>query len=76
MSKSAKNKKALERKKMKAAKKEANRAKYAGWRDAGQNGKRQKIARKKKKRTIRFIRHRLGACHNVGCKRCFPTKES
>lgn len=75
MSKSAKNKKALERKKMKSAKKAMNAAKYAAWRDAGTNSKRGKIrAKRAKKQTIRMKRH-LVACGNAGCSKCRPSKE-
>lgn len=57
----------------KRAMKEANRAKYQAWRDAGQNGKRAKVARRKKRRGIRIVSHRLGPCGNAGCMRCHPS---
>lgn len=77
MSKSSKNRKSLLRKKEKSARKEANRAKYAAWREAGTNSKRGKIkAKKSKKQTIRFKRHALGPCGNAGCSKCHPSTVS
>jgi hypothetical protein len=73
MSQKAKTKAALKRRKEKSSRKESQRARYAAYRDAGQNGKRQKIVRRKKRRGIRIVRHWLGPCGNAGCQRCHPS---
>ena len=69
MSKKSKYASRERRKREKRARKEANRARYAAMRDAGQNQKR-KSGNEKGRATVRFVRHPNGACGNIGCVRC------
>jgi len=59
--------------KQKKALKEAQRLRYASYRDSGQNTKsvRAKANAQKNKRKARNGRHLQGACTNIGCSKCF-----
>lgn len=71
----AKAKKAKQeyRQKMKKARKETEKARYASYRDAGTNKKskrdRLKSAREK---GVKTVRHAVLNCGNQGCERCAP----
>jgi hypothetical protein len=69
MSKKSKTASRERRKHAKRSRKEANRARYAAMRDAGQNRKK-KSGDESGRATIRLKRHANGACGNIGCVRC------
>jgi hypothetical protein len=69
MSKKSKAASRERRKREKRSRKEANRARYAAMRDAGQNRKK-KEGNQTGRATVRFKRHPNGACGNLGCTRC------
>lgn len=71
MSKKAKTASRERRKREKRARKDANRARYAAMRDAGQNRKK-KGGDETGKGTLRIQRHPTGDCGNIGCVRCSP----
>jgi hypothetical protein len=61
------------RKKAKRNKKEAERAKYAAWRDAGTNKKsKRSVLRASRTLKSKNQSHVSGPCGNHGCFRCFP----
>lgn len=75
MSKSSKTKRSEERRKKKRARKDQNTAKYQAWAAAGTNkkSKRTRIsAAKTRPAWPPRIRHRKGACGNIGCRKCSP----
>jgi hypothetical protein len=69
MSKKAKTASRERRKREKRARKEANRARYAAMRDAGQN-KKKKGGDQEGRELLRIKRHPNGECGNLGCLRC------
>jgi hypothetical protein len=71
--KKAKAKRAIERKRVKKSRKEAERQKYAGYKIAGTNtkSKRVKLANKRGN-TVATKRHAQGRCYNHGCPTCEP----
>ena len=70
MSKAAKTKRALERRKIKSSRKAIERAKYESYKASGNNkkSKRSKLNSKRAKK-VRLQRHTDGPCNNVGCSR-------
>jgi hypothetical protein len=72
MSKKAKSEAKARRRSKKRARKAAQKALYAGWKLAGQNTKSKRSRKQTKRNTVRDVRHRLGPCGNIGCKRCNP----
>lgn len=56
----------------KRARKAAEKAKYEAWKLAGQNTKSRRAQKQSKRTTVRDVRHRLGPCGNIGCRRCNP----
>jgi hypothetical protein len=77
MSKRAKSEAKKRRRAKKRARKAAQRAKYEAWKAAGQNSKSKRVKlRKKRERTVRSVRHRLGPCGNIGCMKCNPIPEN
>lgn len=72
MSKTTKTRQALKRKKERAAKKEAQRARYEQYRDQGINSKSKRAkAKEVGRKEVRVVRHSKGPCGNVGCKQCY-----
>ncbi len=69
MSKKAKTASRERRTREKRARKEANRARYAAMRDAGQNQKK-KGGDQTGRELLRIKRHPDGDCGNIGCIRC------
>lgn len=59
------------RRAMKRARKATQKALYKQWTEAGQNSKRSKL-RRARKRSVRTHRHRISYCGNPGCSKCFP----
>ena len=73
MSKKIKSAQRKKRRDQKRARKAANTARYAALRDAGQNQKSKRFqSGKRRAKRVRFVKHRLGPCGNIGCKRCNP----
>lgn len=61
------------RRKLKKARKETNRARYAALRDQGINSKsKRSILRSRRMRTHNKHLHEIAMCGNIGCKKCFP----
>jgi hypothetical protein len=71
VSKAAKTKRALERRKIKSSRKAIERAKYESYKASGNNkkSKRSKLNSKRAKK-VRVNRH-AGPCNNVSCLKCF-----
>jgi hypothetical protein len=77
MSKRAKSDAKKRRRAKKRARKAAQRAQYEAWKQAGQNAKSKRVKlRARRERSVRNVRHRLGPCGNIGCKRCNPILEN
>ena len=72
MSKKSKASSRERRKREKRSRKEANRARYAAMRDAGQNCK-DKSGNESGRAMVRLERHAKGPCGNIGCVRCSET---
>lgn len=74
MSKATKSKSALRRRTMKKNRKLAQKARFESYRDSGDNSKRRRVQKRRRRRGIRMTKHRLGRCGNTGCQRCNPRK--
>lgn len=73
MSKKKKSEAKQRRRSDKRARKAAQRAKYEAWKLAGQNTKSKRVKlRAKRKTVIRLVKHAMGPCGNIGCKKCSP----
>ena len=73
MSKKAKSEAKKRRRQQKQARKSAQKALYAARMREGQNTKSKRTRlRAKRKKMVRLVKHRLGPCGNVGCKKCNP----
>ena|SRR3990167_8058255 len=69
MSRKARTRNAEKRKKEKAARKSAQKLRYAAYRDSGNNSKR--AARNKKKEiVVKTHAHLTSNCGNIGCNMC------
>lgn len=69
MSKAKKKEYRLKRRAQKASRKALRRAQYEAWAAAGTNRKRIKRDRK---HNYFGVDHPLGACGNIGCRKCNP----
>jgi hypothetical protein len=73
MSKKSKSAERQKRRDLKRARRAANAARYAALRDAGKNQKSKRFQLGERRvKPIRVVKHRLGRCFNIGCKRCNP----
>lgn len=71
MSQKSKSAAKLKRRKDKRARKDAQKAEYANYRDQGINQKSKRF-RRNQKRIVGGKNHADGPCGNVGCQRCHP----
>lgn len=74
MSKKSKATSKLHRLSKKRAQKASNKAKFAELRRLGQNSKSSRFMKNAKKSKKHTKSHPYGACGNIGCKRCNPSK--
>jgi hypothetical protein len=73
MSKKAKSEAKKRRRAKKRGMKAAQKALYESRKRAGINAKSKRVRlRAKRKKQVRVLRHRFGACGNIGCKMCSP----
>ena len=73
MSKKAKSEAKKRRRAKKRAMKAAQNALYEKRKREGQNTKSKRVRlRTKRTKKLRLVRHRLGRCGNVGCRKCNP----
>lgn len=65
------------RRAQKKARKMAEKAKYAAWKEQGQNTKSKRVKlRAKRAQKMRMSKHSQGPCGNVGCSKCNPVPEN
>jgi hypothetical protein len=72
MSKKAKSESKALRRSKKRARKAAQKALYESRKLSGQNTKSKRARKQVQRKTVRSMRHRLGPCGNIGCKKCNP----
>lgn len=73
MSRKSKSAAKLRRRKDKRARKEAEKARYASYRDQGVNSKSKRFRLKRRRRIGDRPQHADGPCGNVGCQKCHPS---
>jgi len=73
MGKKSKTRQSEQRAKVKRARKEAQRAVYQSYKNAGTNKKSKRgVIKSKRARKVGVVDHPNGRCYNHGCRKCQP----